>query len=105
MIHTLTITPDKDPNAVKKEARKLAMTGGYEIELLPDLPKDSLLTLYQIWSEELKRESFSGLRRKSCISYRVLSLVKKELNELPTADRLGSGGAGPHSEDFQCGAE
>ena len=45
MIHTLKIVGDLDPTALKKLARKLAMTGGYELSLAKGLSENEQITL------------------------------------------------------------
>lgn len=75
MIHELIIKPDSTPKSLRKEARKLAMTGGYEVILASDLTPQDLEKLYTLFSPELDKYPAGEASYKNSLAYRVLDLI------------------------------
>ncbi|RMG42114.1 MAG: hypothetical protein D6719_07180 [Candidatus Dadabacteria bacterium] len=85
MIHLLEITADLTPDKLKKQARKLAMTGGYELTLSSDLGSHDLTRLAEMFIEELEKNyPEKDSRRRASNAARVLKLV----SEHPATDQL-----------------
>ncbi len=77
-MHTLTITAShQSVRALRKEARALAMTGGFELELDPALTSAELDELGAALLPELQ-EYPADMRRRTNLVYRVLTLLHSD---------------------------
>ena len=72
MIHELVVTPDESPQKLRKRARKLAMTGGYEVVLSPELKQEQLLELLSLYESELSRYEKNTAAYSASLSGRIL---------------------------------
>lgn len=79
-VHLLCVNAHSTPDLVNREARKLAMTGGFEIEVERTLSPADVSSLTQKFSEALKASNYHGpyLRASNC--YRVLRLLQNHPN-------------------------
>ena len=72
-IHLLLVGPDTEPKALKKQARKYAMTGGYELALQEGLSDADLVEVFQLYVTEL--EQYPEELAPTSNPYRVIRLV------------------------------
>ncbi|MDZ4787057.1 MAG: hypothetical protein SGJ02_13370 [bacterium] len=77
MIHLLEITPEHSPEKVAKQARKFAMTGGYEVALKTDLKDSDYFKIFEIWSSELRNLQSKSSEMLSSNAWRILDLLGK----------------------------
>lgn len=62
----------------RKLARRLAMTGGYEVRLRPGMEEGELALLCALWVPELKSFPEDNSERRSSLVYRILRSVLNE---------------------------
>ena len=75
MIHLLEIGRDSDPAELKKKCRRLAMTGGFEVALTPNLLLSDLQGLAERYVAALEKNSDSSTLQRSSTVFRVLLLI------------------------------
>lgn len=81
MIHTLQINADTSHSGYVKLARKLAMTGGFELELAEDLSSTELKKLYEEFSLALpKFQTNLASDFYNSGAYRICILIQKHRN-------------------------
>ena len=60
MIHTLFVTPETEPEALRKLSRKKLMTGGAVVRLAPELGKEALHAIWAKFQPEAERFSLAA---------------------------------------------
>jgi hypothetical protein len=78
MIHILEVSPAMTPAALRKLARKYAMTGGVEIVLQQNLGLADMERLFEIHAPEVERYPRGTALRRSNNGARILMLVREE---------------------------
>lgn len=75
MIHKLIIDPNQSVEQVTRQARSLAITGGFEIELKPELNEQELKTIISLWTPEVKKFKKRDSELLSSNAFRILDLA------------------------------
>ncbi|MCI5065849.1 hypothetical protein MRY87_09010 [bacterium] len=87
MIHTLEVSVGQEVRLVEKEARKLAMTGGYEVQLAEGLTQEELEEIFVRWSgrwrEQGTKYGQGSASHRATISARILALLESSPNISP----------------------
>ena len=81
MIHLLPVSSEMSPALLRKEARKLAMQGGYELVLADGVPAQELERIAAVYLKELESYAFpqGDSRWRSNIAARVLALISSRV--------------------------
>lgn len=76
MIHDLVVSIEESPQQLRKRARKLAMTGGYEVSLPGNYEETQLITLFELHQKELNRYEQDSAAFHASISVRILRAIQ-----------------------------
>lgn len=74
-VHLLTVSAEDSVRDVEKLARKLAMTGGYEVCLAPCLTHEGVEKLTATWSKELGKYASGTKAQQVSLAGRMLKLL------------------------------
>ena len=72
MIHLLEIGPEITASQARKTARRLAMTGGFEIGLREGLSEPELTLIIERFAPELEAFDANAAQRRSSTAFRIL---------------------------------
>lgn len=90
MIHLLEINAATTPQNLGKMARKLAMTGGFELTIADELSRQELAQLAELFIPELEKFQPLTSRRMGSNTNRLLNLVYSHHNaDESLRERLG----------------
>ena len=78
MIHVLEVGTEETPEQLRKRARKLAMTGGYEVQLSRDLTTEELKELARKFEDEHDRYPAGSAAQSASLAGRILSLIQAQ---------------------------
>jgi hypothetical protein len=77
VIHTFVVNAETSAEVSLKQIRKLAMTGGVDIELSKGLSDSELKGVLEQWLPQLGKYNAGTSAYRSCTAYRVLLLVNQ----------------------------
>jgi len=76
-IHLLEVQSHQEVREVEKQARKLAMTGGYEVSLSSDMSSADIDIILEVWSKQLDKYTIGTKAREVGLAGRILGLLRE----------------------------
>ncbi|MBX7137126.1 MAG: hypothetical protein K1X83_04010 [Oligoflexia bacterium] len=88
MIELLEIDPEITVEEVKKAARRLAMTGGFEVALQEGLSEQQLTVIIDRFGPEVGVYEMGDARRRSSTAFRILRAAAALVSSSDNREKL-----------------